>query len=55
MRISVALVVCAADEALSPCSRPRTMDDVAEQEEVVRVLKRTLESNNVRFLAREGL
>ncbi len=30
-------------------SRPRQMDDVAQQDEVVRVLKKTLESKNVRL------
>ena len=31
------------------CSRPRTVDDVAYQDEVVAVLKKTLEGSDVRF------
>jgi len=31
-------------------SRPKVMDEVAHQEEVIQVLKKTMESQNVHFL-----
>jgi hypothetical protein len=48
---------CNADRGTRFCacySRPKTIDDVAAQEHTVNVLRKTLQSSNVRFMAELG-